>query len=172
MQEAPVVSWRWVKWLYWLKCPLNQHLVTWQWHAAQPTVTVFRCRIISPPHFRAKHTHEKWVDTWLKWMRQGFCQVWKSKGFFFKEGQSTHSLSVKWRFGVGVESDSFFMSRFKPSAITAGTDFKFPLMAYFNDPIYTCLLSYCIALSNGWPPMKWLALHFQWHGKCFTAHEC
>lgn len=32
------------------------------------------------------------------------------KGIFFKEGQSTHS-SVKWRFGVGVEIDSFFYVR-------------------------------------------------------------
>ncbi len=48
----------------------------------------------------------------------------------------------------------FLCQDLSQSAITAGTDFEFPLMAYFNDPIYTCLLSYCIALSNGWPPMN------------------
>jgi len=44
------------------------------------------------------------------------------KGTSLKRGKAS-TLQSNWRFGVGVERDSFFISGPKPSPITAGADF-------------------------------------------------
>lgn len=95
------------------------------------------------------------------------------KGIFLKEGQSTHSLSQSnWDLVSGWKVIHFLCQDLSRVRSLQALISNFPW--WHTSKIQSILVFYltvplCLMLGLQW---NVLALHFQWHGKCFTAYEC